>query len=48
LLPSVKQGFDFVVVARSGSASATYWQLLAALDQLLGMAHVKTDAPREP
>lgn len=48
LLPSVKQGYDFVIVARSESASASYRELLASLDRLFGMAQVKTGSHCDP
>lgn len=48
LLPSVKPGFDFVVVARSAAVEAGYHELEAALDRLLGMAQAKTEARVAP
>ena len=43
LLSRLKPGLDMVVVARSGSAEASYQQLSETLERLLDMAQAKTD-----
>ncbi len=47
LQPTIKQGWDFILIARRPLPEATYWQVFAAIGKLLERAQVINSKTRD-